>query len=160
MTISSTSNTNSRVRDVVGILSENYNGAAPLQTTTTRDNAITRETSGRPNISESNSQKAKSVNANSIYVSQSVPQAQAGTTALKVASDHYGTTINDINDTSRDISINEITTDPTKKGFNRDSLLNLRVAGSKISLDQQNRKASELEEKILEDLVEKKQEDL
>jgi hypothetical protein len=160
MAISSTSNTTSRVRDVVGILSENYNGAAPLQTTTTRDNAITRETSGRPNISASNSQKTKSVNANSKYVTQYIPSAQSGTQGLKAASDHYGTTINDINDTSRNISINESTTDPTKKGFNRDSLLNLRVAGNNIILDQQNRNASELEEKILEDLVEKNQEDL
>jgi hypothetical protein len=160
MTISSTSNTNSRVRDVVGILSENYNGAAPLQTTTTRDNAITRETSGRPNFPALNPQKTKSVNANSIYVSQSVPQAQAGTTALKAASDHYGTTINDINDTSRDISINGSTTDSTKNGFTRDSLLNLLVAVNQNSLDRQNRKALELEEKILGDLVEKKQEDL
>ncbi|MCF7729874.1 MAG: hypothetical protein K9M81_05855 [Chthoniobacterales bacterium] len=160
MAISSASNSNSRVRDVVDILSENYNGTNPIPTTTTRDNAITRGTSGRPNFTALNPQKTKSVNANSTYVSQYIPSAQAGTQGLKAASDHYGTTVNDINDTSRDIRINnESTTDPTKNGFNRDSVLNLLVAGNKISLDRQNRKASELEEKILEDLLEKKQED-
>ncbi len=133
MSISPTSH--SPTREAAGPLSTNYTGNAPLSTTPTSDDRIHRST--RPNIPADNPNQENSLAANSVYVSQYIPPAQAGIMGLKAT--------NDGADGSN------------PKGHSRDSVLNLLVAGNQNNLDRQIRSTQSQEKRNLVDLVEKKE---